>query len=954
MTLVLPASPAGAAEPNAQAGAGYLAAAEGGATSDFELIYERSTTSPDGEALWVGKYVDLRSGELSTVYRDPDGSVAGGELLASRQAAAVAALPAFEAKSDAALAGAVAAAPATPLPMAVWLDADPTAAVAAVIAAHPEVAWTDDRPAIDDLAALRAIRGELYAARASSYEAAASAISAQVEALGGSVAYASTSAPLVFVDLPAAAASALAERAEVATMGLETTWTPQMATAGAAVQANWTTGDADQGNGARVAVVEYHNVHNTGDLAGQVVASYSTTGSVAYSGTAFDHPTWVAGAVASRNATYAGVAPGADIISSSTGGYSPSLTTDRAVVAATDRAINPAYGDADIVNTSLVQDTSTGAEEARRYFDAVAWEGNRLPVSASGNYAALGTWEVGSPGTGYNVLTVGGTDDRGTGSWTDDRQWYVPGSNGASYSDRVGASYNAYGDFNKPNVSAPAVNVITANGLGASGTSVATPIVSGIAAQLVARAPSLAVWPEALRAIITAGAIHRIPMPDGSISPDHEGAGTASALWANRILVAGDGAYGGYQTGSLGAAGTSRTISVLSGQRVRVALAWSSHTSGANLAKADTLASDLDLRVRHPNGAVVGSYTIDNSYEWVDIVALGSGQMTLEVRPARFNTTTEPYALAWAKWSVGTPVRLAGADRYATAAAVSRSFAANVPVAYIASGATFADAVAGGPAAGRGRGPLLLVTRSAIPAATADALRRLQPQRIVILGGTGSVSSSVAAALDGYTAGEVRRLAGADRYATAAAVSAATTSPGVGAVFIVTGANFPDALSAGPAAIRLGAPLLLTEPGRLPATTAGELNRLRPQQIFVIGGTGVVSSGVEAALRSYSSTVTRVAGADRFATAAAVAGRFFPSAPHAFLATGLNFPDALAAGPLAGIWGAPLLLSGAYALTTPTRGQLVRLRPASTFVLGGAGAIPDRVLSEIRALLGNV
>ena len=90
-----------------------------------------------------------------------------------------------------------------------------------------------------------------------------------------------------------------------------------------------------------------------------------------------------------------------------------------------------------------------------------------------------------------------------------------------------------HGDYNKPNVSAPAASVITANGLGASGTSVASPIVAGIAAQLIARLPSLALRPEATRALIMAGAVNRTAMPDGSLNADHEGTGTASAMWAN-------------------------------------------------------------------------------------------------------------------------------------------------------------------------------------------------------------------------------------------------------------------------------------------------------------------------------------------------------------------------------------------------------------------------------------
>ena len=126
----------------------------------------------------------------------------------------------------------------------------------------------------------------------------------------------------------------------------------------------------------------------------------------------------------------------------------------------------------------------------------------------------------------------------------------------------------------------------------------------------------------------------------------------------------------------------SLNCSVCAGTSLSVALAWSSHTSGSNLAKSDSLASDLDLRVRHPNGTVSGSYTIDNSYEWVDITAQATGQMTIEVVPARLSAG-EPYALAWAKWNVGTPHRLGGANRYATAAIVSRTgYAPGGPTAF--------------------------------------------------------------------------------------------------------------------------------------------------------------------------------------------------------------------------------------------------------------------------------
>ena len=289
---------------------------------------------------------------------------------------------------------------------------------------------------------------------------------------------------------------ALAARDDVLSMGLEGAWRTTMSSAGPTVGANWTSGSGDQGNGTRVAVVEYHNATNTGDLSGQVVERYSTTGTI----TTNIHPTWVAGAIGSRNSSWRGVAPGADIVSAGTGGYSASLATDRAIIEAADWSVSPTGGDADVVNASIGQDTSTGAEEARRYFDSIGWEDNRLVVAASGNFSTFGHWNVASPGTGYNVLTVGGVNDRNTTGIGDDRLWYASGGDGAAYRDRASAPWNAHGDYNKPNVSAPAASVRTANGTTGSGTSIASPIVAGIAAQLVARAPTLATWPEATRA----------------------------------------------------------------------------------------------------------------------------------------------------------------------------------------------------------------------------------------------------------------------------------------------------------------------------------------------------------------------------------------------------------------------------------------------------------------------
>ncbi len=652
----IPAQPASAAEPNEHAGARHLADTVGGSPNDFGLLYAR-TMVPDrgGAPLWAAKYVDHRSGAIHVVYRDEaTGTTSGQEIAAARIAEADARGSALEAKGDDELIAAVAAAEGSPagineeapatLPVGVWLEADVAAAEQAVEAGHPELVWEGGRPFVDDLVTARIIRAELAAAQAEARAPAFDAFRADVAALGGAVAYESSNAPLAYVDIPVTSVEALAELDSVETLGLERVWTPTMSAAAPTVDADWTDGGEDLGTGARVAVVEYHNVRDGGDLANRVVApAYSTSGTPAYTGSGeFDHPTWVAGAIAGQSGSFPGVAPGAVIVSASTGGGGVSLARDRDIMNAADWAAR--YGDADIINASIGQDTATGSEEARRYFDTLVHDQGRLAVAAAGNFVTFGHWNVVSPGTALNVLTVGGLDDRGTAHRGDDRLWYYPGSNGSNYHDPVGTSWNTHGDFNKPNVSAPAASVRTANGLTASGTSVASPIVAGIAAQLLARAPSLAFRPEATRAIIMASAIYHTPMPDGSLNADHEGTGSVSAAWANRLLATIDTAWGGTTFGTMSGTQTvAQNIAVVAGQRVKVVVSWNGRAGG--------LASDLDLRVVQPDGSSIGSYSFDNNYEWVEFVATHTGTARVEVRSSQGPAATERYGLAWAKTS---------------------------------------------------------------------------------------------------------------------------------------------------------------------------------------------------------------------------------------------------------------------------------------------------------------
>ncbi|NHA68273.1 cell wall-binding repeat-containing protein [Phycicoccus flavus] len=293
-------------------------------------------------------------------------------------------------------------------------------------------------------------------------------------------------------------------------------------------------------------------------------------------------------------------------------------------------------------------------------------------------------------------------------------------------------------------------------------------------------------------------------------------------------------------------------------------------------------------------------------------------------------------------------MRLRGDDRYAASATISRAtFAPGAEVAYVATGTKFPDALSGAPAAGRLGGPVLLTRPTTLPPETAAELSRLRPKRIVVLGGSDTVSDGVLAALRAYS-GSVTRLAGTNRYDGSAKISAATFAPGAAVAYVATGTKFPDALAGAAPAGKLGGPVLLVRPTSLPSQIAAELTRLKPRRIVILGGTDTVSADVERSLRAYSGSVSRLAGTNRYDGAARLsAATYAPGAPVAYVATGTNFPDALSGAPAAGRLGGPVLLVTPNAVPTQTALELARLKPQRIVILGGRASMSTAVQRQL-------
>jgi penicillin G amidase len=258
--------------------------------------------------------------------------------------------------------------------------------------------------------------------------------------------------------------------------------------------------------------------------------------------------------------------------------------------------------------------------------------------------------------------------------------------------------------------------------------------------------------------------------------------------------------------------------------------------------------------------------------------------------------------------------RAAGPERVATSVDASRrAFPAGADAVVLAAATTFPDSLTAAPLASAVDAPLLLVDEVVADELLAE-VARLGATAAIVVGGEAAVSEAAVDQL--VEAGlVVERVAGPNRFATAAEVAAAVVDrsgqggPGPDA-YIASGTGFADALSIGGVAARTGTPILLVEADAVPAETASALSTLGVASTVVVGGVSAVSDAVVADLPDPA----RVAGSDRYETAASVL-RHARSIGLPFealvIATGEDFPDGLTAGAVAGaVDGVVVLVRG--------------------------------------------
>jgi len=258
--------------------------------------------------------------------------------------------------------------------------------------------------------------------------------------------------------------------------------------------------------------------------------------------------------------------------------------------------------------------------------------------------------------------------------------------------------------------------------------------------------------------------------------------------------------------------------------------------------------------------------------------------------------------------------RISGADRYATAVAASKLLYPTDDSAtdvVVVNGWATVDGLTASYLAGLKSAPILYTDTNSVPDSTAAELDRLGATDVWIVGGTNRVSQ---AQQDAWSAAgkTVHRIAGADRYETAAMVATADDQGAPEQVFIASGTATADALAAGPVAWARNYPILLTEKDAVPGSTADALADLGTTDRVVLGSTGSVSDAVYTGVAA----TQRIGGASRQETAAliaedAISTENFDSQSVALVGgSDAMAADALAAAPVAGAGGVPLVFTG--------------------------------------------
>ena len=294
--------------------------------------------------------------------------------------------------------------------------------------------------------------------------------------------------------------------------------------------------------------------------------------------------------------------------------------------------------------------------------------------------------------------------------------------------------------------------------------------------------------------------------------------------------------------------------------------------------------------------------------------------------------------------------RYAGSDRVATAISASRANFSHASSVVIARADLYPDALAAAPLAGKVGGPVLLSPPGdATPALIAE-IRRLGATTAYLIGDTTALSSKVETDVAGAGVVATLRIGGATRYDTAADIAEWI---GGTSAYVVRGDDWTDAAAVSALAAFQHRPVLLTPSGTLGLPVAAAAAKMGLTSATIVGGTSAVSTSAEQALNLLGVKTTRLSGADRWATSAAVASSAVAAGMTGppWLASGLNWPDAVSAGPAAAASKGVLLLVAptTLAASPASRTWLAAHPPAVVVAVGGPDVVSAADVASARS-----
>lgn len=292
-------------------------------------------------------------------------------------------------------------------------------------------------------------------------------------------------------------------------------------------------------------------------------------------------------------------------------------------------------------------------------------------------------------------------------------------------------------------------------------------------------------------------------------------------------------------------------------------------------------------------------------------------------------------------YAVENKKRISGNDRYQTAIAVSQDGWKSSDTVILANGQDFPDALCASPLARKYKAPILLTPSTSLDPRVESEIQRLGAKKIIIVGGSGVVSSTTESKLKSKGI-EVSRFAGKDRFETSLAIAKEVKGTG-SEIAVVSSEGFADALSVAPIVANKQMPIILLPKNNIPTNINQYIKENNITKTYVIGGKGVLPDSLVSGLPGFE----RVSGLDRYATNTAVLDRFSSDINFetAYMANGENFPDALACSALAPVTSSPIILISDYVPANTMNLVKDKFNNIINFkVIGGTAVISDSIV----------